>query len=84
MKNIKHFPVLLLIVIFSGIVNLNAQVKTVTSDWENPKMFNQNKELPHSTLMPFRSIDEALTQKRNESVFYKSLSGIWKMEKSMH
>ncbi len=49
-----------------------------TPDWENPKTFNINKEAAHATLMPFRSIDEALTQKSTQSVFYKSLSGTWK------
>ena len=47
-------------------------------DIENPGMFNQNKEAAHATFMPFRSIDEALTKKRNESPYYKSLSGVWK------
>ncbi len=41
-------------------------------------MFDLNKEKPHATLMPFRSVEEALTQKRDESVFYKSLNGTWK------
>ena len=47
-------------------------------DWENPKMFDQNKEAPHATLMPFKSEDAALSQKRNESVYYQSLNGTWK------
>ncbi|MCK3684146.1 glycoside hydrolase family 2 TIM barrel-domain containing protein [Maribellus sp. YY47] len=49
-----------------------------TPDWQNPAMFDQNKEKPHATLMPFRSVDEALSQKSNQSVFYKTLSGTWK------
>ncbi|TAJ11786.1 DUF4981 domain-containing protein [Marinilabiliaceae bacterium JC017] len=48
------------------------------TDWENPKMFNQNKEAPHATLMPFASVDAALTKKRNASIYYKSLNGTWK------
>ena len=48
------------------------------TDWENPKMFDQNKEVAHATLMPFKSLDAALTKKRNQSVYYKSLSGTWK------
>lgn len=47
-------------------------------DWENPQIINQNKEAAHATFMPFRTVDEALTQKRNQSGFYKSLNGIWK------
>lgn len=58
--------------------SIKAQDKQNSPDWENPLMFNQNKEKPHVTMMPFRTVDEALTQKRNQSVFYKSLSGTWK------
>lgn len=47
-------------------------------DWENPGMFDQNKEEPHATLMPFKNEQSALTKKRKESVYYKSLNGTWK------
>ncbi len=47
-------------------------------DWENPKMISQNKEATHATFIPFMTVDEALTQKRNQSVYYKSLNGTWK------
>ena len=55
-----------------------SRVAAQTPDWENPKMFNQNKEAAHATLMPFESEQAALTQKRKESVFYQSLDGTWK------
>ncbi|MCD6355403.1 MAG: DUF4981 domain-containing protein [Prolixibacteraceae bacterium] len=58
--------------------NLVVCAQNQTPDWENPAMFNQNKEVAHTTLMPFGTVKDALTQKRNQSVFYKSLSGIWK------
>jgi beta-galactosidase len=48
------------------------------NDWENPSMFNQNKEAPHASMMPFSSIDNALTKKHKASVYYKSLNGTWK------
>jgi len=47
-------------------------------DIENPRMFNQHKEAPHATLMPFESLEAALTKKRDESIYYQSLSGTWK------
>ncbi len=47
-------------------------------DWENPQMIGQNKETAHVPLMPFRTVDEALTQKHNQSVYYKTLNGTWK------
>lgn len=70
------------IVLFFTLVGLNGFVavgqEKDKADWENPKMFDQNKEAPHATLMPFKSVEAALTKKRNQSVYYKSLSGIWK------
>ncbi len=68
---------MLVFAICASSFTLAAQTKTV-EDWENPKMFDQNKEAPHTTLMPFKNVQDALTQKRNQSVFYKSLSGTWK------
>ena len=47
-------------------------------DWEDPAMFNQNKEAPHATLMPFKDETSALTKRRKGSVYYKSLNGTWK------
>ncbi|WP_430811010.1 MULTISPECIES: glycoside hydrolase family 2 TIM barrel-domain containing protein [unclassified Carboxylicivirga] len=47
-------------------------------DWENPKMFNQNKEEPHAAMMNFATIENALTKKHTASVYYKSLNGTWK------
>ena len=55
-------------------------VQKPVHDWENPSMFNQYKEEPHATLMPFRSVNEALNQKRQQSVFYQRLSGKWKFK----
>jgi beta-galactosidase len=55
-----------------------ADAQKQVPDWGNPQMISQNKEATQATLMPFRTVDEALTQKRNQSVFYKSLSGTWK------
>ncbi|MCU4174222.1 glycoside hydrolase family 2 TIM barrel-domain containing protein [Carboxylicivirga sp. N1Y90] len=67
--------VALLLLFFFGSLILNASEK---NDWENPKVFNLNKELPHASLMPFSSIDNALTKKHKASVYYKSLNGTWK------
>ncbi len=68
---------MLLLVIGITSFTLHAQINEI-EDWENPKMFDQNKEAPHTTLMPFKSVQAALTKKRNQSLFYKSLSGTWK------
>jgi beta-galactosidase len=70
----KYFKLLSFILYFSSVIN----AQNTLPDWENPQMINRNKEATHATFIPFRTVDEALTQKRNQSVYYKSLNGIWK------
>src|SRR5690606_32959086 len=67
----------LLLINLCNMGRLSAQA-TQIPDWENPGMFNQNKETPHTNLMPFRTVAEALSLKKNQSVYYKTLSGTWK------
>lgn len=47
-------------------------------EWQDPGVFDVNKERPHATLMPFEDEAAALSKKRRESVFYKSLNGTLK------
>jgi len=74
----KLISTIFLVSLLFGFVSQAQNTNVKVLDWENPKMFNQNKEAPHATLMPFMTIDSALSKKRNESVFYKSLNGVWK------
>jgi beta-galactosidase len=47
-------------------------------DWENPQMFNQNREDPHATLISFDDEESALEGVKTESSNYLSLDGTWK------
>jgi beta-galactosidase len=47
-------------------------------DWENPEMIGRNKEPGHCTLIPFASIEQALSGDKAASPFFKSLNGNWK------
>lgn len=47
-------------------------------DWENPEMFNQNREAPHATMTSFDSESSALDGIRSSSPNILSLDGIWK------
>lgn len=47
-------------------------------EWENPLVFDINKEAPHVSFIPFQSIEATLAKKRTASVNYFSLSGTWK------
>ncbi len=77
MKN-KYISTFFLVSLLFGFVAQAQDSNLEVLDWENPKMFNQNKEAAHATLMPYKTVDAALSKKRNESVFYRSLNGLWK------
>jgi len=47
-------------------------------DWENPGMFNQNREAPHATMISFPDEPSALEADRHSSPNYISLDGMWK------
>lgn len=47
-------------------------------DWENPGMFNQNREEPHATLISYEDELTALDGIKEKSPNYLSLDGIWK------
>lgn len=64
-----------LIILFSGGTSIAEQPKY---DWENPKMFNQNKEPAHCSLIPYEDHKQAIRNKPDRSPFYKSLNGPWK------
>jgi beta-galactosidase len=47
-------------------------------DWENPEMFNQNREAPHASMISYASELSALEADKQNSPNYISLDGIWK------
>ncbi len=77
MNQITAFLIVFFLIFSAGKNMLTAQ-NTELPDWENPAMFNQNKEKPRTFFIPFRTAEEALTLKKNQSVYYKSLNGMWK------
>lgn len=47
-------------------------------DWENPEMFNQNREYPRAAFVSFPDESGVLRMAREDSPNYMSLDGIWK------
>ena len=47
-------------------------------DWENPEMFNQNREAPHASMISYADELSALEADKQNSPNYISLDGIWK------
>lgn len=66
---------ILLYCLFSSNI-LIAQSKN--NDWENPQLFEQNKEKPHATFMLFDKKQDVIKDDYSRSPYYKSLNGTWK------
>ena len=49
-------------------------------EWENPKVFSVNAEVPHATFIPYADEASALKGDPARSPFYRSLNGIWKLK----
>jgi len=47
-------------------------------DWENPEVFNINREAPHATMISHVDEQAALISDKTQSPNYISLDGIWK------
>lgn len=48
------------------------------NDWENPEIFQRNQVTPHTNLMPFNSMKEAMSLDKKSSPNYLNLNGLWK------
>jgi beta-galactosidase len=46
-------------------------------DYENPEVFERGQVLPHATLMPYASLEQALEGERASSPAHLSLNGMW-------
>ncbi len=46
--------------------------------WQDPQIFNINREAPHSTFLPYADRESALRNKPDISPFFISLNGNWK------
>lgn len=47
-------------------------------EWKNPLINEIHTEPPHATFFPFENEEKALKQDAKESLFFKSLNGMWK------
>jgi len=68
----------LFLLLISGITVLSQ------NDWENPDIIAINKMDPHSTLIPFQNLNQALKGEIEGSFYYKSLNGDWKFKWSVN
>ncbi len=52
------------------------------NDWENPEIFQINQVFPHTNLMPFNTLIQALNLDKKSSPNFLSLNGVWKFHLS--
>ena len=52
--------------------------QTKNNDWENPQLFELNKEKPHANFMLFDQKSDVVKDEYSRSPFYQSLNGTWK------
>jgi len=68
--NIRHLILIILSIFYLPIFAQN--------DWENPQVLDRNREKPHSLLIPYNNLQQALDLNYQASESYKNLNGIWK------
>jgi len=67
------------IVIFFALFLANTSfAQTRNNDWENPQLFELNKEKPHASFMLFSKKEEVVADDYSASPFYQLLNGTWK------
>lgn len=52
--------------------------KAEIPNWENPEIFNVNREDPHASFMRYESEQKAIADDYGDALFHQSLNGIWK------
>ena len=77
---ISHFFILAVLLLFSACQKDSTQNSSTayTHDWENEQVFEINKEEPHSSFFPYRSIDLAVRSDRRDAENFIDLNGKWK------
>jgi len=65
-------------VILAAILLSSTSTIAQVPDWENPEMFDQNKEPAHCTLTPYPDVATASRGIREDSPYFKLLNGTWK------
>lgn len=82
MKNLYFFPILILLLQLScGRYTDYSNIpynENEPRDWENPALFNINREPAHTSFVSFPGEELALSGNREKNPWYLSLDGLWK------
>jgi len=72
------YPATIALLIITIFFTAQKADSTESNDWENPAVFDINKEEPHTTLVPYESLQKAMVGDRFASPYLKLLNGDWK------
>jgi beta-galactosidase len=64
--------------LFVTLLYLIIQANAQNNDWENPQLYELNKEKPHATFMLFNKKQDVVADDYSRSLYYQSLNGTWK------
>lgn len=68
-----------LLLLFSATVSgLFAQNQSNVAEWENPEIFQVNREPARAAFLPYADIKSAIADEYSQSPWYQSLNGTWK------
>ncbi len=59
---------------------ISAQESPAVSDWENPAVFQINREPARATFLPFADVQSAVSDNYSQSPWFSSLNGDWKFQ----
>ena len=68
----------LFMLIGTSLLSSTTMAQTLSYDWENPMVFQINKEAPVATFMPYADEASAIEDNYAKSPYYQLLSGTWK------
>jgi beta-galactosidase len=55
-----------------------AAVSEAPEEWQDPAVTGRNRQPAHATLLPYATVEQALSGTREASPFYRSLNGRWR------
>ncbi|RYY23801.1 MAG: beta-galactosidase, partial [Chitinophagaceae bacterium] len=60
------------------LMSISVFAQSKNNDWENPSLYEQNKEAPHAGFMLFNNPQDVISDDYSRSPYYRSLNGNWK------
>ncbi len=74
----RALPIFVSILVLSAFSSFPSDEASPVNDWENPLVVSRNTERPHATLIPYSSLEKAVTGDRFASEYLHLLNGRWK------